>query len=243
MNAHKIIQQTETDSSLPEGKDERFKGYGVMGLPFHSNHVLALRRFPKTSVGPAYNSVWHRNPDGGWTIYSNQSPQLSCSRFFGSAANQSIQTKIEIVWTDDDQIDVAIEEVDFEWHIKLSTTWRTNMMNSMGKILPDAAWKNKRILSVMSSMAGSVFGIGKVALYGYVPNGQYFIANPYLMWEIHESRASMAGNDFGPPGKLKEQARLGDFWLPQKGMFVSGISYFETLNPARHTVRYPGSGS
>lgn len=242
MNAHKIIQQLESNSSLPNSNDERFKGYGVMGLPFRSNHLLALRRFAKTSVGPVYNSVWHRNPEGEWTIYSNQPPQYSCSRFFGSAAKQSVQTEVEINWPDDDTIDVAINEVDFKWHINLMTTWRTEMMNSMGKIMPAAAWKNKAVLSVMSSVASRVFGIGKVSLYGYVPNGQTFIANPYLMWEIHESTASMAGKDFGLPGKLKEQVKLGDFWLPQKGLFASGISYFETLDPERHTVRYPGAG-
>ncbi len=51
MNAHKITRKLEMNAKLPNGKDERFKGYGVMGLPFHSNHLLALRRFPKTSVG------------------------------------------------------------------------------------------------------------------------------------------------------------------------------------------------
>ena len=46
------------------GQEERFSGYGVMGLPFRSGHVLALRRFPVTSVGPGYTSVWWRDP--GW---------------------------------------------------------------------------------------------------------------------------------------------------------------------------------
>lgn len=66
MNAHKIIQQLETNARLPNEKNERFKGYGVMGLPFRSNHLLALRRFPKTSIGPAYNCVvtLHSGADG-----------------------------------------------------------------------------------------------------------------------------------------------------------------------------------
>lgn len=243
MNAHEITSRLEKNSQLPGGNDERFKGYGVMGLPFRSNHLLALRRFPATSVGPPYNSVWHRNPEGEWTIYSTQAPQLSCARFFGSAAKQSLKTAIEINWPDDETIEVTMKEVDFKWHIRLKTTWRTMMMNNMGKLMPLTAWKNKGMLSVMSSMAGRVFGIGKVSLYGYVPNGQAFMANPYLMWEISESTASMAGKDFGPPGSLKQQAKLGDFWLPQKGMFVSGISYFESLDPQRHILRYPGSGN
>ena len=44
---------------LPSGGEERFAGYGVMGLPFASGHVLAMRRFPASSIGPGYSSVWH----------------------------------------------------------------------------------------------------------------------------------------------------------------------------------------
>ncbi len=38
-------------SDLPPGEGERFAGYGIMAQPFRSGHVLALRRFPHTSIG------------------------------------------------------------------------------------------------------------------------------------------------------------------------------------------------
>ncbi len=50
-------------AALPPGDGERFAGFGIMGLPFASGHVLALRRFA-TSIGPSYSSVGHRSPDG-----------------------------------------------------------------------------------------------------------------------------------------------------------------------------------
>src|SRR4051794_27060033 len=59
-NAQEAAERTEQSPQLPRGGDERFAGYGVMGLPFDSGHVLAMRRFPASSVGPAYSSVWHR---------------------------------------------------------------------------------------------------------------------------------------------------------------------------------------
>ncbi len=58
-----LVERIERGIELPEGVDERFSGYGVMGLPFASGHILALRRFPASSVGPAYTSVWHRDSD------------------------------------------------------------------------------------------------------------------------------------------------------------------------------------
>ena len=41
-----------TTPSLPDGDDERFVGFGVMGLPFAGGHYLALRHFPATTFSP-----------------------------------------------------------------------------------------------------------------------------------------------------------------------------------------------
>lgn len=37
---------------LPPGDDERFVGFGIMGLPFSNGHYLAMRQFPATSFAP-----------------------------------------------------------------------------------------------------------------------------------------------------------------------------------------------
>jgi hypothetical protein len=47
-----IVEELERKADLPPGAQERFFGYGVMGLPFRSGHILALRRFPASSIGP-----------------------------------------------------------------------------------------------------------------------------------------------------------------------------------------------
>ena len=62
MDARTIIQGIERHASLAPGTEDRFTGYAVIGLPFRSGHVLSLRRFPASSVGPGYTSVWHRDP-------------------------------------------------------------------------------------------------------------------------------------------------------------------------------------
>ncbi len=71
----------DTEHQAPPAGDadeDRFAGYGVMGLPFRSGHVLAMRHFPASSIGPGYTSVWHRTPDGDWTFWQNQPDHLSC---------------------------------------------------------------------------------------------------------------------------------------------------------------------
>ena len=49
MEPREIILNIEKSASLPLGKGDRFAGYTVIGLPFRSGHVLALRRFPASS--------------------------------------------------------------------------------------------------------------------------------------------------------------------------------------------------
>ncbi len=48
-------------------------------------HVLALRVFPENDFAP-YRSIWHRTPDGTWSIYVD-GPRVdtACPRYFGAA--------------------------------------------------------------------------------------------------------------------------------------------------------------
>lgn len=88
------VLAAEQSATLGPGTDERFSGYGVMGLSFSSGHVLAMRRFPVTSVGPGYTSVWLRRPTGSWTIYADAPPAVSCARYFGAALKAAVQSSI-----------------------------------------------------------------------------------------------------------------------------------------------------
>ena len=50
--------------AIPDGSGDRFSGYAVIGLPFSSGHVLALRRFRSVFawdgvyLGMASRSEW-----------------------------------------------------------------------------------------------------------------------------------------------------------------------------------------
>ena len=46
-----LVESVEHHPALPSGPEERFAGYGVMGVPFSSGYILALRHFPASSVG------------------------------------------------------------------------------------------------------------------------------------------------------------------------------------------------
>jgi hypothetical protein len=220
-----FAQQAES-VDLPSGTDERFAGYGVMGLPFASGHVLAMRRFPASSIGPAYTSVWHRTPAGEWTFWQDQPSELGCGRYFSADVPTVTETDIEVDWPSADELLVSIPEVDLHWRSTMQATPRSKAFNAVGSILPDRAWRSRRLLRAMGPIAGRVLGVGPVGLAGRVPNGQSFVANPQRIWYVAESTATLSGTDLGRPGPLSEQATLGDFAIPQRGVFAVGRAFF-----------------
>jgi hypothetical protein len=220
--------ETEARAELPGGAEERFAGYGVMGLPFASGHVLAMRRFPASSIGPRYTSIWHRDPAGAWTFWQDQPADLACPRYFGAALAEARQADIELEWTGPDTLRLAVPAERFEWVSTFRPAVVTTVLNGVGSVLPDRWWRSDRVLSVLGPVAGAALRAGHVGLAGEVPNGQHFQANPLKVWLVAESTASLAGVDFGSPGRLEEQARLGDFWIPQRGVFAVGRAFFSS---------------
>ena len=74
MEPRDYAARTESLKSEAAKDWEHFSGWGIMGLPFRSGHILGLRRFPATSIGPGYTSLWHRDPAGTWTFYADAQP-------------------------------------------------------------------------------------------------------------------------------------------------------------------------
>jgi len=230
-----LADRLEQGVELPDGEEERFAGYGVMGLPFKSGHVLCLRRFPVSSLGKGYSSVWHRDPEGRWVFIQDVQPQMGCSRYFGSAVDRSIVGDIRIAWTGDREFIVRVEgDYVVEWTVRLDETMSTMLMNAFGSMVPSSWWRSPLVLGLMGRAGGFVLGAGRLNLTGRVPNGQRFVANPRYVWVISDSEARVQGRDLGPPGPLAVQARLGDLWLPLQGRFFAGNAFLEAFDPARH---------
>lgn len=230
-----IVAAIENGAELPRGDDERFVGYGVMGIPFVSGHMLCLRRFPTNSIGEGYTSVWHRNPDGEWIFIQDAPPTQACSRYFGSAVTESLIRRIQIDWTGARDFSVAIEgDYSLSWQISLCQTMTTRVANAMGQIIPGALWRNRTVLSLVSVVGGLFLGAGRLNLTGRVPNGQRFVSNPRKMWAVSSSRAVWRGQDLGKVGALPTQAKIGDLWLPQQGRFFVGSAFLENFDPSRH---------
>jgi hypothetical protein len=234
MKPREIIRSIEESAALPAGTGDRFAGYAVIGLTFRSGHVLALRRFPASSVGPGYTSVWHRDPTGNWTFYSTVPRQQGCSRYFDSLVKREIVTPIDIVWTGSEQFRVLIGN-SVQWELTLSQSTLSRLMNIGARVVPDEWWRKTMMLKIMGYAARVGLRTGKINLSGKTPNGNQFIANPRRMWLIDSSRAIVDRIDLGPVGALDQQANLNDFLIPQRGIFAVVRAFLEAPEAARQT--------
>jgi hypothetical protein len=214
-------ESVESNPVLPKGADERVSGYGLMAQPFSSGHVLGLRRWTANSVSDPFTSIWHRDPSGTWRFYETSQPSFACSRWFGDGTSGSTLTPIDIGWDSSTELRIVAPGL-VDWRVRMVSSPMTLAMNAMSSAMPMAAWNSQRVLRLMSKMASSSLGSGRLGLTGVTSNGQRFKANPYRIWRVAEAAATIRGEDAGAPAPLEEQERLGDFWLPQKGIFAMG---------------------
>lgn len=232
-----VAEAAEHDAHLPAGQREQFRGYGVMGLPFASGHVLGLRRFPLSSVGPGYTSVWHRTPEGDWEFWSTAAPELSCARYAGAVSRESRRSGLRIDWPQPGRLLVTSRDPDLRWEVVLDATRVSDLLGAVARRLPRRFLERDLVLSLVGPAAGALLRTGPLALTGRMPNGQTFRLVPDHVWPVTDSRARLRGVDLGPPRPLPRQVALGGFRIPQRGLLAVGDVSFDALDPLRHSTR------
>jgi hypothetical protein len=90
---------------------------------------------------------------------------------------------------------------------------------------------------MLGPVAGALLGAGRLALTGSMPNRQAFHLVPSHVWTVRGSRARLGGANLGNPAPLPEQATIGDFRIPQRGLPAAGALDFDVLDPSRHSTR------
>lgn len=234
MNTHtprQVADDLQAHPKLPKGTDERYAGYGVMGTPFSTGHYLAFREMDASSIGPAFRTIWHRDPQGRWDFHTTTSPELSCPRYFGAGAVVTQVPQISVHWGDDWSLTIEVGST-LRWHIVLASSPATRAMTTMSAAMPAGAWNSSAVLSSMGPMARTMLRSGRIRLCGRTPNGPSYKAAPLHVWRVADTDAQCGGEDVGTPAPLAEPTRLGDFWLPQRGLFFAGKARFSSARGA-----------
>lgn len=229
------IDQAEQRATLLPGNDERFSGWGLMGLTFRSGDILGTRRFPACSVGDGYSSVWYRDPSGVWTFYCDVPSDSACPRYFGSALARSVQCPVTLEWVAGDRLRVSVPEGRLSAEILFGESISSHVMNLMAAAFPERAWRSPRMLRLTAAFAGPMLRAGKLSMSGVTPNHQGFIANPRKLWVVKSAKLTVGDRETDQLGPVVPQARLGDFLIPQRGLLAIGNAAFDAFDPARHS--------
>jgi hypothetical protein len=223
-----LARHAEDYPVLPAASCERVSGYGVMGLSFRAGHVLGLRRWTASSVGPAFTFTWHRDPVGRWTFYESAPCDVACNRYFGADVQRNRLTSIGLEWETPRRLRVrTLDGPAVNWTIQLGSTPVPRAMSRIGSAMPDELWRSRPVLGLVGHVAGPVLGAGKLRLSGRTSNGQHFDANPLGIWCATGSTAVVESEDLGAVGPLAEQAQMADFYFPQRGIVAMGRVFVE----------------
>jgi len=128
---------------------------------------------------------------------------------------------VRIEWLDNRWFRVTVDAPgEIVWDVRIEPTLVTRMMNAAANAMPSSWWEKRSVLSMMETAARWMLGTGEMNLTGYTPNGHFFTATPRLIWSVAESQATIRGVGAGAPAALPKQAMLGDFRIPQRGVFA-----------------------
>ena len=213
----------ERNAGLLPGAGDRFRGYGVLGLAFLDGDVLAMRRFPATSRGPAYTSVWHRTCDGRWTFFVDIGSDCGCSRYFRPDVVDVVVTPIRLEWPTTRRLTVSIDGGRvLAWSICLCPSVRSRLVTACAPALPLWCQETPAVRRALERLVALTFGLGEFHLAGHTPSGHGFQVTPRAFWHVEASRARLCGRDLGALAALDSQVALADFWVPRQGLFVAG---------------------
>jgi hypothetical protein len=213
----------------PWSGHEYVRGWGVFGLPFDSGHVLALRVFPQSSFGP-YVTLWHRNPEGSWSIYADaRRVELACPRYYGPACEYVGPARIELEWTGPRTLRVTMDEPALEWTLTASRSPVLELLNPLSAVLPLSSWRPRGLVRARELLAQAL-GMGRVQMAGVMPSGHRGLLMPKRMYLVNRSSAFLEGVDLGSPTRLAENPTLGGVPLPARGVLAVGQAMWPITN-------------
>ncbi|MGE0600913.1 MAG: hypothetical protein AB7J35_16660 [Dehalococcoidia bacterium] len=213
---------------------ESFDGFAILGVSFRSGHTLAFRSFAHSSVGPAFSSVWMREPGGDWRIFSTAPAGVSDADYWRPALFDQVEIHEE--WLDPWTLRVAIPAIRMEWTTEFAESRLSNFVSAVISRMPAFFVRSAPGSGLISRVAGRVLNSGKLRLRGIAPNGQRFMARPGAVWHVQGSEAQIGDFHLGDPVTPRSQHRLADFWIPVRPIAMAGSLEFRRV---RETVSEP----
>ena len=223
----RIKPQTQR-SPLPGREHQHW--WGIIAYPFDSGHVLALRVSPQNDFAP-FISVWHRSPDGAWSIYVD-GPRLdtACPRYWGAETEHVQLTDISVEWTGPRNLVVEMAEPTLRWTASMHASPVVRAANAVSSRLPESVLRSWPVIRFVEWMSDRLFDLGDVTLATPVPNGQDAVALTRRLFPIADGSAQLDGNDLGEPATGSENPTFGEARLPARPIFTIGRAYLTIVD-------------
>jgi len=110
--------------------------------------VLGLRVWPENDFAP-YVSVWHRTPEGDWSMFSDGPPlEAMCQRYWGPAVREAQLARTHLSWTGPNELRVEMESWLLVWTVSMATPPFLRVMNAVSDSLPLWSWKPVSLLRI-----------------------------------------------------------------------------------------------
>ena len=220
--ATRLQDLPELQGEPPWPGHEYVRGWGVFGLPFDSGHVLALRVFPENDFSP-YRTLWHRDPQGRWSIYvDGQSVDTACPRYYGQACAHVGYAQIQLERTGPASLRVTVDEPALDWTLTAHQTPVLRAMNTISPRLPLSTWRSARLVRAREAIARRALGLGEIRMTGAMPSGHAGILMPQRMYFIDETTAVLDGVDLGRATRVSPNPLIGQVPLPARGVLAIG---------------------
>lgn len=226
----RIAESAERLDGLAPGGHERFVGYGFAALEFESGDAIGLRRWPVSSIGPAYTSVWHRLRDGRWRLYADVDASYSCSRYIGQAVDQEVMTSIRLAWPTPFTLRVSVPIAALDVTVQLRSTLATTAVGIASTLVPPALLGAERVRALFERAGRKLLDEQDLQLEFGMPNGQRAHFRPRRVWEITDAKASWSGDSLGGVVPTR-QIRIGQTALTVTHHFSYHAVHF-TYPPA-----------
>jgi len=222
----------ERRGSAPWPDHEYVKGWGVMGLPFDSGHYLALRVFPENDFAP-YKTVWHRDPNGRWSIHVD-GPRLdtACPRYYGAACAHVGHATIDLTWTAPMTLRITVDAPHLDWSLTATETPLLRGLNAMSVRLPTWTWRPRPLLRARELLARGVLGMGDLRMKGTMPSGHVGTLMPERMYFMEDATATLDGVDLGHPARVSPTPDIGGFPMPARGVLAVGQAAWPIVDSA-----------
>ncbi len=204
--------------------------WGVLAHPFDSGHVLALRVARQNDFAP-FTSVWHRSPDGEWSIYVD-GPRLdtACPRYWRAAAEHVQLADISVEWAGPMDLVVEMADPPLRWTASMDAGPVVGAANAVSRRLPERVLRSRPMIRLAELAADRLFDLGDITLATPVPNGQDATVLTRRLFPIIDGSAQLDGDDLGSSAGMSENPTFGEARLPARPVFTVGRAYLTILD-------------